>query len=242
MVTAQALAHGDVERLLGFSEFEHPVALQVGGSDPALLARAARLGEQYGYDEINLNVGCPSERVQSGSFGACLMAEPALVADCMTAMREAVRIPVTVKCRIGIDDRDDYAFFEDFVLTVRDGRRRRVHRACAQGAPEGAQPEREPRDSATAVRRAGATEGASIPNSRSILNGGLKTAGAGARVAASVRWRDAGPPGVPGAVPAGGTGRRAARAGLRAAAARAGRGAATRTMSSACWGRAIGCR
>lgn len=119
MVTAQALAHGNVERLLGFSEFEHPVALQVGGSDPALLARAARLGEQYGYDEINLNVGCPSERVQSGSFGACLMAEPALVADCMTAMREAVRIPVTVKCRIGIDDRDDYAFFEDFVLTVR---------------------------------------------------------------------------------------------------------------------------
>ena len=120
MVTAQALAHGDVERLLGFSEFEHPVALQVGGSDPALLARAARLGEQYGYDEINLNVGCPSERVQSGSFGACLMAEPALVARCMTAMREAVSIPVTVKCRIGIDDRDDYGFFEDFVLTVRD--------------------------------------------------------------------------------------------------------------------------
>lgn len=120
MVTAQALAHGDVERLLGFSEFEHPVALQVGGSDPALLARAARLGEQYGYDEINLNVGCPSERVQSGSFGACLMAEPALVARCMTAMREAVSIPVTVKCRIGIDDRDDYGFFEEFVLTVRD--------------------------------------------------------------------------------------------------------------------------
>jgi tRNA-dihydrouridine synthase A len=120
MVTAQALAHGDVERLLGFSEFEHPVALQVGGSDPALLARAARLGEQYGYDEINLNVGCPSERVQSGSFGACLMAEPALVAQCMTAMREAVNIPVTVKCRIGIDERDDYGFFEEFVLTVRD--------------------------------------------------------------------------------------------------------------------------
>lgn len=120
MVTAQALAHGDAERLLGFSREEHPVALQVGGSDPALLARAARLGEQYGYDEINLNVGCPSERVQSGSFGACLMAEPRLVAECMTAMREAVSLPVTVKCRIGIDDRDDYGFFEDFVLTLRD--------------------------------------------------------------------------------------------------------------------------
>jgi tRNA-dihydrouridine synthase A len=120
MVTAQALAHGDVERLLGFSREEHPVALQVGGSDPVLLARAARLGEEFGYVEINLNVGCPSERVQSGSFGACLMAEPRLVAECMAAMREAVRIPVTVKCRIGIDERDDYGFFEEFVLTVRD--------------------------------------------------------------------------------------------------------------------------
>jgi tRNA-dihydrouridine synthase A len=120
MVTAQALAHGDVERLLGFSEAEHPVALQLGGSDPALLERAARLGEQRGYDEINLNVGCPSDRVQSGRFGACLMAEPGLVADCMRAMRESVRLPVTVKCRIGIDDHDDYAFFERFVLTVRE--------------------------------------------------------------------------------------------------------------------------
>jgi tRNA-dihydrouridine synthase A len=120
MVTAQALAHGDVERLLGHSDAEHPVALQLGGSDPALLARAAKLGEQRGYDEINLNVGCPSDRVQSGRFGACLMAEPGLVADCMRAMREAVSLPVTVKCRIGIDDHDDYAFFERFVLTVRD--------------------------------------------------------------------------------------------------------------------------
>jgi tRNA-dihydrouridine synthase A len=119
MVTAQALAHGDVERLLGFDAFEHPVALQLGGSDPALLARAARLGEQFGYAEINLNVGCPSDRVQSGRFGACLMAEPALVADCMRAMREAVAIPVTVKCRIGIDDRDDYEFFDRFVAEVR---------------------------------------------------------------------------------------------------------------------------
>jgi tRNA-dihydrouridine synthase A len=119
MVTAQALAHGDTERLLGFDASEHPLALQLGGSDPALLTRAARLGEQHGYDEINLNVGCPSDRVQSGRFGACLMAEPSLVAECLRAMHEAVRVPVTVKCRIGIDDFDDYPFFERFVTTVR---------------------------------------------------------------------------------------------------------------------------
>ena len=120
MVTAQALTYGDTERLLGFDASEHPVALQLGGSDPAMLVHAAKLGEQRGYDEINLNVGCPSERVQSGSFGACLMAEPELVAECMSAMREAVRIPVTVKCRIGIDELQDYGFFEWFVLTVRE--------------------------------------------------------------------------------------------------------------------------
>ena len=119
MVTAQALVHGDVERLLGYDASEHPVALQLGGSDPELLSRAARLGAEHGYDEINLNVGCPSDRVQSGRFGACLMAEPELVADCMRAMRDAVSVPVTVKCRIGIDDRDDYAFFDQFVQTVR---------------------------------------------------------------------------------------------------------------------------
>jgi tRNA-dihydrouridine synthase A len=118
MVTAQALLHGDVERLLAFDAAEHPVALQLGGSDPRSLAYAARLGEQHGYDEVNLNVGCPSDRVQSGRFGACLMAEPALVADCVHAMREAVSVPVTVKCRIGIDDRDDYAFFAAFIDTV----------------------------------------------------------------------------------------------------------------------------
>jgi len=120
MVTAQALAHGDVERLLGFDPAEHPVALQLGGSDPGLLAHAARLGAARGYDEINLNVGCPSDRVQSGRFGACLMAEPDLVADCVRAMRESVQVPVTVKCRIGIDDQDDYAFLERFVATVRE--------------------------------------------------------------------------------------------------------------------------
>ncbi len=106
MVTAPAVIHGDRERLLGFDAVEHPVALQLGGSDPAQLAEAARIGEAFGYDEINLNVGCPSDRVQSGRFGACLMREPELVADCMAAIREAVGVPATVKCRIGVDDQD----------------------------------------------------------------------------------------------------------------------------------------
>lgn len=106
MVTAPAVLHGDQERLLGFDAVEHPVALQLGGSDPAQLAEAARVGQAFGYDEINLNVGCPSDRVQSGRFGACLMREPALVADCMAAIREAVTVPATVKCRIGVDDQD----------------------------------------------------------------------------------------------------------------------------------------
>ena len=106
MVTAPAVLHGDQERLLGFDAVEHPVALQLGGSDPAQLAEAARVGQAFGYDEINLNVGCPSDRVQSGRFGACLMREPALVADCMAAIREAVTVPATVKGRIGVDDQD----------------------------------------------------------------------------------------------------------------------------------------
>jgi len=106
MVTAPAVLHGDRDRLLGFDAMEHPVALQLGGSDPAQLAEAARIGADFGYDEINLNVGCPSDRVQSGRFGACLMREPQLVGDCMAAIRAAVSIPATVKCRIGVDDQD----------------------------------------------------------------------------------------------------------------------------------------
>jgi tRNA-dihydrouridine synthase A len=106
MLTTGAVIHGDRRRLLGFDSFEHPVALQLGGSDPRDLAAAARIGEDFGYDEINLNVGCPSDRVKDGRFGACLMAEPALVAQGVDAMKRAVRIPVTVKCRIGIDDQD----------------------------------------------------------------------------------------------------------------------------------------
>ena len=118
MVTAQAVHHGDRDRLLGFDCRERPVALQLGGSDPTLLAEAARIGEDFGYCEINLNVGCPSQRVQEGRFGACLMAEPALVRDCVGAMAGAVRLPVTVKCRIGIDDQDDEADLEKFIATV----------------------------------------------------------------------------------------------------------------------------
>lgn len=118
MVTALAIRHGDRARLLGFDSFEQPVALQIGGSDPTLLAEAAKWGEDYGYREINLNVGCPSDRVQTGRFGACLMAEPALVRDCLGAMREAVSLPVTIKCRIGIDDQDEEEDFTNFVETV----------------------------------------------------------------------------------------------------------------------------
>ena len=120
MVTTGALVHGDVDRHLRFHPDEHPVALQLGGSETAALAHGAKLGERYGYDEINLNCGCPSERVQHGAFGACLMAEPLLVADCVKAMRDAVTIPVTVKHRLGIDAIQDYGFVRDFVGTVAD--------------------------------------------------------------------------------------------------------------------------
>jgi tRNA-dihydrouridine synthase A len=120
MVTTGALLHGDVPRHLDFNDEEHPVALQLGGSEPADLAQSAKLGEQWGYDEINLNCGCPSERVQKGAFGACLMNEAPLVADCVKAMRDAVQIDVTVKHRIGIDAVTSYDFVRDFVGTVAD--------------------------------------------------------------------------------------------------------------------------
>ena len=118
MVTTGAVLRGDRERLIGFDPAEHPVALQLGGSDPAALAECARIGADFGYDEINLNIGCPSERVQEGRFGACLMAEPALVGDCVAAMKAAVAIPVTVKCRIGIDDQDPEQALTAFAATV----------------------------------------------------------------------------------------------------------------------------
>ena len=119
MVTADAVLRGDRDRLIGFSDVEHPIALQLGGSDPAKLRDAAAIGQDYGYDEINLNVGCPSDRVQEGRFGACLMAEPQLVAACVAAMRKAVKIPVTVKCRIGIDDQDSERDFQRFSQAIR---------------------------------------------------------------------------------------------------------------------------
>jgi len=118
MVTAAALEHGDPTKLLTYDALEQPLALQLGGSDPAQLARAARLGEDWGYQEINLNVGCPSDRVQQGTFGACLMATPALVAECVAAMAAVVRIPVTVKCRLGIDDQPEEQTFFEFIDRV----------------------------------------------------------------------------------------------------------------------------
>ena len=121
MVTTGALLHGDVPRHLRFNAEEHPIALQLGGSEPADLARCAKLGEEWGYDEININCGCPSERVQRGAFGACLMGEPQLVADCVRAMRDVVDIPVTVKHRIGVDKTESYDFVRDFVGTVAEG-------------------------------------------------------------------------------------------------------------------------
>ena len=118
MITTGALLHGDVERHLAFNTEEHPVAAQLGGSEPEDLAKCAKLVEQYGYDEVNLNIGCPSERVQRGAFGACLMAEPELVTDCVRAMKESVKIPVTVKHRIGLNATEDFSFMENFVRTV----------------------------------------------------------------------------------------------------------------------------
>ncbi|MEH6690926.1 MAG: tRNA dihydrouridine(20/20a) synthase DusA [Pseudorhizobium pelagicum] len=118
MVVADAIIHGPRDRLLSFSPAEHPVALQVGGSDPAKLAEAVRIASDYGYDEINLNVGCPSDRVQSGTFGACLMRTPELVADCVAAMKAVASVPVTVKCRIGVDDQEPEAVLPDFLARV----------------------------------------------------------------------------------------------------------------------------
>ena len=118
MVHANAVLHGDRHRLLGFSAHERPLALQLGGSEPEVLAAATRIAQDEGFDEVNLNVGCPSDRVQSGRFGACLMREPALVAECIAAMRASVSIPVTVKCRLGVDEQEDYVSLRDFIDSV----------------------------------------------------------------------------------------------------------------------------
>jgi tRNA-dihydrouridine synthase A len=118
MVTSMAILHGDLDKLLGFNELEHPISLQIGGDNPRDLAECARIGEEFGYDEINLNVGCPSSRVQDGNFGACLMLQPERVAECVAAMQAATKLPVTVKHRIGVDDRDSYQDSSDFITIV----------------------------------------------------------------------------------------------------------------------------
>jgi tRNA-dihydrouridine synthase A len=172
MVTADAVIHGDRERLLGFSAEEHPVALQLGGSDPVKLAQAAAIGEAEGYDEINLNVGCPSDRVQEGRFGACLMAEPELVARAVEVMRARVAVPITVKCRIGIDDQDSEADLERFVTAVTGAGCRMfiVHarKAWLQGLSPKENREIPPLDYARVHRLKAAHRGLEI-----IINGGI---------------------------------------------------------------------
>lgn len=118
MITSQALIYGDSDRLLAFHPLEHPLALQIGGSDPKMLAKCAQMGEAFGYDEINLNVGCPSNRVQAGRFGACLMLEPNLVAECVSSMQAHTKLPVTIKCRIGVDDCDTYVHLHNFIELI----------------------------------------------------------------------------------------------------------------------------
>jgi tRNA-dihydrouridine synthase A len=176
MVTTGALIHGDKPRHLDFSEHEHPVALQLGGSEPGDLAVCAKLGEQWGYNEINLNCGCPSERVQRGAFGACLMAEPALVRDCVKAMVDAVSVPVTVKHRIGIDQTEDYGFVRDFVGTVSEGGASvfivHARNAWLKGLSPKENREVPPLRYEFVVRLA-----QDFPAFTFVLNGGIKTAG-----------------------------------------------------------------
>lgn len=174
MVTTGALLHGDAERFLHHDVSEHPLALQLGGSTPADLAACARLAQDAGYDEVNLNVGCPSDRVQNNMIGACLMAHPALVADCVKAMRDAVSIPVTVKHRIGINGRDSYAELCDFVGTVRDAgcESFTVHARIA--ILEGLSP-KENRDIPPLRYDVAAQLKADFPALEVILNGGIKT-------------------------------------------------------------------
>lgn len=172
MVTTGAILYGDRERLLRFDPEEHPVALQLGGSDPAALAECARIGAARGYDEINLNVGCPSDRVQSGRFGVCLMAEPGLVADCVRAMRRAVTAPVTVKCRIGIDGRDDYGFLRDFVAAVADAGCRTVIVHARTAILTGLTPKQN-REIPPLRYEVAARVKADFPDLQIVLNGGI---------------------------------------------------------------------
>ena len=174
MIVAQAILRGDHGRLLGFDPAEHPVALQLGGSEPGRLADAAAIGASYGYDEINLNVGCPSDRVQSATFGACLMARPRLVADCVRVMQAAVVVPVTVKCRIGIDDHDDWEFLRAFVAAIADAGCRTVIVHARKAVLKGLSPKQNrevpPLDYARAWRVK-----QEFPELTVVVNGGLRT-------------------------------------------------------------------
>ena len=187
MITTGALAYSDRERHLDFDASEHPVALQLGGSELDALATSAKMGERWGYDEINLNCGCPSERVLKGSFGACLMADPMLVADCYKAMRDAVDIPVTLKHRIGLDKNESYEFVRDFVGASYDAGCRVFYRACAQRDPEGAVAEGKSRNPAAALRRGAALEaglsGCGVRAERRLAHGGSDRGRTGA-----ARW------------------------------------------------------
>lgn len=173
MVTAPAVIHGDREQLLGFDDREHPLAVQLGGSDPDQLAEAARICADFGYDEINLNVGCPSDRVQKGKIGAVLMAEPDLVARCVAAMSAATTVPVTVKTRIGIDDRDDYDFLRTFVSRVRDVGCRSVTIHARKAILDGLSPKENREIPPLIYERAYAVK-RDFPDLEIILNGGLK--------------------------------------------------------------------
>ncbi|KQT86401.1 tRNA-dihydrouridine synthase A [Aurantimonas sp. Leaf443] len=174
MVVADAVIHGDRDRLLGFDETEHPLALQLGGSDPEKLARACRIAADYGYDEINLNVGCPSDRVQSGAFGACLMREPALVGECLSAMVEASPVRVTVKCRLGVDEQDVELALDDLADAALSagvsGLWVHARKAWLQGLSPKENREIPPLDYARVARLK-----ARLPQAFIGLNGGLKS-------------------------------------------------------------------
>lgn len=174
MVVAQAILRGDRERFLAFNDEEHPVALQLGGCEPQDLAEAARIAEQYGYDEINLNVGCPSDRVQQGKIGAILMAEPELVGQCVEAMQAAVSVPVTVKTRIGIDDQDDYDFLYRFVTRMEQAGCTSLTIHARKAILSGLSPKENREIPPLIYQRAYAIKQA-FPHMEIILNGGVKT-------------------------------------------------------------------
>ncbi|HMM13880.1 MAG TPA: tRNA dihydrouridine(20/20a) synthase DusA [Parvibaculum sp.] len=172
MVTTGAVIHGDRQHLLGFDPAEHPVAVQLGGSEPAELAEAARIAEGFGYDEINLNVGCPSDRVQSGRFGACLMREPMLVAECVASMRKAVSVPVTVKCRIGVDEQDPAEALPALARAVRDAGCETLIVHARKAWLEGLSP-RENRDIPPLEYDRAYRLKRDMPDMRIVINGGI---------------------------------------------------------------------